>query len=111
VLEAPLQVRQPEPVEQIIQPPPVITAPVTVPPPRQVTPANRRTAPVWSFNVPSVIPREGVNYTIRPGDTLWDISEAFYRDPWLYPRIAQHNNIRNPNLIISGRIIRIPPRN
>jgi LysM repeat protein len=111
VLEAPLQVRQPEPVQQIIQPPPVIAAPVTAPPPRQVTPANRRTAPVWSYNVPAVIPREGVNYTIRSGDTLWDISEAFYRDPWLYPRIAQHNNIRNANLIISGRTIRIPPRN
>jgi nucleoid-associated protein YgaU len=76
-----------------------------------VTPAGSRTAPVWSYNVPAVIPREGVNYTIRSGDTLWDISEAFYRDPWLYPRIAQHNNIRNPNLIISGRTIRIPPRN
>ena len=94
------------------EPPPVIAAPVQPPAPRPAAPArDRPPAPVSSYNVPATIPREGVNYTIRWGDTLWDISEAFYRDPWLYPRIAQHNNIRNPNLIISGRTVRIPPRN
>jgi nucleoid-associated protein YgaU len=56
-------------------------------------------------------PRGGAPYTIRWGDTLWDISEAFYRNPWLYPRIARFNAIRNPDFIISGRTIRIPPRN
>ncbi|MCL2442678.1 MAG: Hsp70 family protein [Treponema sp.] len=104
---------EPEPVErvqQVIEPPPVIQAPIVSPPPRQ-RPASGRNPPVASYNVPATIPREGVNYRIRWGDTLWDIAEAFYRDPWLYPRIARHNNIRNPNLIISGRTIRIPPRN
>ncbi|MDR2964910.1 MAG: LysM peptidoglycan-binding domain-containing protein [Treponema sp.] len=104
----------PQPVQpaQPTPPPPVITAPAQPPAPR-TEPArrDRPPAPVSSYNVPSTIPREGVNYTIRWGDTLWDISEAFYRNPWLYPRIAQHNNIRNPNLIISGRTIKIPPRN
>jgi nucleoid-associated protein YgaU len=66
---------------------------------------------VSSYNVPAVIPPEGAPYRIRWGDTLWDISEAFYRNPWLYPRIARFNNIRNPNRIISGTTIRIPPRN
>jgi len=100
----------PVPVQQVIEPPPVIQAPVTPPPSRQRT-ASGRNPPVASYNVPATIPREGVNYRIRWGDTLWDIAEAFYRDPWLYPRIARHNNIRNPNLIISGRTLRIPPRN
>jgi flagellar basal body-associated protein FliL len=72
---------------------------------------TRPPAPVLSYKVPSVIPAEGVPYRIRWGDTLWDISEAFYRNPWLYPRIAQFNKIRNPNLIISGTTIRIPPKN
>ena len=95
-----------EPVQVVIQPPPVIQA--APPPPVQPVTASQ---PVSSLNIPSVIPREGVNYIIRRGDTLWDISEAFYRDPWQYPRIARHNNIGNPNHIIYGRTIRIPPRN
>jgi hypothetical protein len=91
------------------QPAPVIQAPAA-PPPRQAR-RERPPAPVSSYNVPAVIPREGVNYRIRWGDTLWDISAAFYRNPWLYPRIARFNNIRNPDRIISGTIIRIPPGN
>jgi len=100
-----------EPVQRVVEPPVVIAAPVE--PPRQQTTrrsASGRNPPVASYDVPATIPREGVNYRIRWGDTLWDIAEAFYRDPWLYPRIARHNNIRNPNLIISGRTLRVPPR-
>jgi hypothetical protein len=75
-------------------------------------PGRARTRPpVASYKVPQTIPRGGASYRIRWGDTLWDISEAFYRNPWLYPRIARFNNIRNPDLIISGTVIRIPPRN
>jgi len=108
----PEPVRQPEPVQQVIEPPPVIQAPAAAPEPRQQTArTSGRNPPVASYNVPATIPREGVNYRIRWGDTLWDIAEAFYRDPWQYPRIARHNNISNPNLIISGRTIRVPPRN
>jgi outer membrane biosynthesis protein TonB len=103
-----------EPVRQIVEPPPVIQAPATQPRPSESAASARasgRNPPVASYNVPATIPREGVNYRIRWGDTLWDIAEAFYRDPWLYPRIARHNNIPNPNLIISGRTIRVPPQN
>ena len=99
-----------EPVVQVVQPPPVIQAP-SEPPAQRPQRTGSRNPPVASYNVPAVIPREGVNYRIRWGDTLWDIADAFYRDPWLYPRIARHNNISNPNIIISGRIIRVPPRN
>jgi hypothetical protein len=107
----------PPPPEPPPPPPPppepeVIKAPDTPPPPRtQVTERKRPPAPVSSYKVPAVIPKNGVAYQIRWGDTLWDISEAFYRNPWLYPRIARHNNIRNPDHIIAGRTIRIPPKN
>ncbi|GHV70428.1 peptidoglycan-binding protein LysM [Spirochaetia bacterium] len=91
----------------------VIRAPAAPAPVVQEVPVNRsrRSPPVASYKVPSTIPKNGVAYKIRWGDTLWDISEAFYRNPWLYPRIARFNNIRNPDFIISGRTIRIPPRN
>jgi outer membrane biosynthesis protein TonB len=113
---APEPVRADPPPPQRIDPPPVIVAPVEPVRPQPqasttTTTRRRPSAPVSSYNVPATIPREGVDYRIRWGDTLWDIAEAFYRDPWLYPRIARHNNIRNPNLIISGRTIRIPPKN
>ncbi|MDR1839128.1 MAG: LysM peptidoglycan-binding domain-containing protein [Treponema sp.] len=107
---------QPEPVQteivsQTVEPVPVIQAPASPPATRPRTASDRPPPPVASYNVPATIPREGINYMIRWGDTLWDISDAFYRDPWLYPRIARHNNIRNPNYIISGRTISIPPKN
>lgn len=51
-----------------------------------------------------------VRYKIKWGDTLWDLSEAFYKTPWLYKKIADHNKIKNPNLIIAGTYIDIPPK-
>lgn len=52
-------------------------------------------------------PKEIV-YKIKWGDTLWDLSAAYYKNPWLYPKIARYNNIKNPNYIIAGSTIRIP---
>lgn len=49
-----------------------------------------------------------VKYRIRWGDTLWDISDAYYKNPWRYHKIAKYNNIKNPDLIISGTDILIP---
>lgn len=51
-----------------------------------------------------------VRYKIKWGDTLWDLSETFYKTPWLYKKIATYNKIKNPNLIISGTYIDIPPK-
>jgi hypothetical protein len=98
------------------QTPPAAQAPVIQAPPAQTAPRptasrTRPPAPVSSYKVPTTIPKEGAPYRIRWGDTLWDISEAFYRNPWLYPRIARFNRIRNPDFIISGTTIRIPPKN
>jgi cytoskeletal protein RodZ len=95
------------------QEPPVIKAPSTPPPERAqaVTVRTRPPAPVSSYKVPAVIPPNGVVYQIRWGDTLWEISEAFYRDPWLYPKIARDNNLNNPDHIISGKNVKIRPLN
>jgi hypothetical protein len=51
----------------------------------------------------------GVSYRIKKGDTLWDISSTYYRNPWLYPKLAKANSIKNPDLIFAGTNITIPP--
>lgn len=49
-----------------------------------------------------------IRYKIVWGDTLWDISTAYYKTPWKYKKIAKYNKIRNPDHIISGTYILIP---
>jgi len=49
-----------------------------------------------------------VTYRIKNGDTLWDIAATYYRNPWLYPKLAKANSIRNPDLIFAGTRINIP---
>ncbi len=108
--EAAAAVEQPAPAPEPAPEPEVVAEPVSEPAPAPAVSRKRPPAPVKSYKVPRTIPKEGVRYKITWGDTLWDISEAFYRNPWLYPRIARFNKIRNPDLIISGTYIRIPPK-
>ena len=70
-------------------------------------PAAATSAPAASTST-STAAGKGVTYRIKRGDTLWDISATYYRNPWLYPVIAKANSIRNPDLIIAGARIFIP---
>ncbi len=52
---------------------------------------------------------ESTNYTIKQGDTLWDISNNFLKDPFLWPLIWKANPyIANPDLIYPGNNLVIP---
>ena len=49
-------------------------------------------------------------YTIKQGDTLWDISSKFFKDPFLWPKLWQRNSyITNPHWIYPGQPIRLVP--
>jgi LysM repeat protein len=65
-------------------------------------------APAAPAPTPAAPPAKSVVYGIKKGDTLWDISSAYYRNPWLYPKIAKANSIQNPDLICAGTRIVIP---
>ncbi len=69
---------------------------------------------ILSFSGASALGQVAVNpdhpdvYVVQSGDTLWDISAVFLRDPWLWPQIWNINSqIANPHLIYPGDLIRL----
>ncbi len=63
------------------------------------------TAPALAEEI-ALNPSHPDSYVVVKGDTLWDISGRFLREPWLWPEIWQVNpQIENPHLIYPGDLI------
>jgi nucleoid-associated protein YgaU len=52
-------------------------------------------------------------YTVKRGDTLWDISQLFLRHPWRWPELWGMNmtEIHNPHLIYPGQMLYLEKAN
>lgn len=62
--------------------------------------------PVWADTV-RLQENAPDRHVVVKGDTLWDISEKFLKDPWLWPDVWQLNKdqIKNPHLIYPGDVV------
>ena len=92
---APVEEKKPDPVPQAKE-----NEVVVIEKAEEVKP----TAPAATTETKS----KNVTYKIKWGDTLWDIADTYYKNPWRYKKIANYNGIKNPDHIISGTIITIP---
>ncbi|HEY3498672.1 MAG TPA: LysM peptidoglycan-binding domain-containing protein [Polyangiaceae bacterium] len=49
-------------------------------------------------------------HLVRRGDTLWDLCDTYYGNPWQWPRIWSYNpQIANPHWIYPGDQVRMQP--
>ncbi|WP_045856449.1 LysM peptidoglycan-binding domain-containing protein [Teredinibacter purpureus] len=67
----------------------------------QILPTVTAEEPQLRDTVPTI-------HTVVKGDTLWDISASFLKNPWMWPEIWHVNSqIDNPHLIYPGDVIRL----
>lgn len=52
--------------------------------------------------------QSGSTYTVKAGESLWDIAEAVYHDGYKWTEIAKANNLANPDTIFKDDKLIIP---
>ncbi|MDM0044685.1 LysM domain-containing protein [Variovorax dokdonensis] len=75
-----------------------------------ITPQQRSVAQATAqtgIPLSELSPNAPDEYTVKRGDTLWDISRMFLRSPWRWPELwgMNLNDIKNPHLIYPGQVL------
>jgi hypothetical protein len=74
----------------------------------QETPPAPQSRQSGSEDLEVVETESGIYYTVKRGDTLWDISQRFSNSPYLWPDLWSGNSqIANPHRIYPGERIRL----
>jgi hypothetical protein len=72
--------------------------------------AQPSTQKPWPTLTPVSAGPNEVIHVVRKGDTLWDLANAYLKDPFRWPDVFQRNTdiVENPHWIYPGESIRIP---
>jgi LysM domain len=57
---------------------------------------------------PPTTPVKSKTYTVKKGDTLWDIARRFYNNPYKWTDIAKANGVNDPKKLQIGKVLRLP---
>lgn len=79
-------------------------------PQEEASPNDIIVEPHWSrYQAPTRYPEGTQLHIIVRGDTLWDLSNQYFQNPFLWPQLWDANRyIENPHLIYPGDPLRIP---
>lgn len=62
-----------------------------------------------SPGAPDLAPAPEV-YVVHDGDTLWDVSDKFFRNPFYWPKLWEENDyISNPHVLMPGDALQLAP--
>ena len=108
-LDAPAEDTTEAPPEGDTNPPEAEQAPSETAPMTPGKPATLPKPPPPTAEPRPTVP-PGQDYTVKTGDTLWDISGSYLQSPWFWPKLWSYNpQIANPHWIYPGNEIHFYP--